>query len=528
MSDTIIREIPGTPSPTEPIVPMPGDADSFVREVPAGTPPPLGAPPRPGPQLSTLDQWRPPESGWSLGVSPESDKTQSVYDTAIALSEGLGVPVWQAFSQAQALVESPVEQHRDWATAIRDKTTAERLGVRITELANLAMDVDDPDIRSVYMKQIAAMQAALPNTQYLEKAGFVERVVVGTIGIAEQMRESMLGGESQRQAQDAVFGKNLSIWQRLGKLFKAANFLAAAGRGEAGGAYLDQVQNNIPHEIAKPLAKAVGNLNNLIEIVGESAFMALMGPFGSVAKRALPQIIKRLGWDGPLVQLGLRMAAKVAGGFTVQMGQELTQETVTWLAGEMAKDTLEFQKNGGQPASAWKGFQIDEASAAFKDVAARWGAVLTEAGPGMLGLSFIPGVVAGVRGIPGAAAEVKAAETKTTGAAKPAEPTPAHDLRAAIEAAPTPGARGEASKVAETAKVAEIATAAPETLGAVVRDAVEFVETREAAEAEVNRETPTPVEAAPVSPEAAPATTEGTVTAPEAAGGAGAGPTVAP
>src|SRR3990167_4750560 len=48
----------------------------------------------------------------AINLAPEPDKLRSVYDTAIALSEGLGVPVWQAFSQAQALQESPNETHR--------------------------------------------------------------------------------------------------------------------------------------------------------------------------------------------------------------------------------------------------------------------------------------------------------------------------------------------------------------------------------------------------------------------------------
>jgi hypothetical protein len=379
---------------------------------------------------------------------------QSTYDTAIALSEGLGVPVWQAMSQAQAMSNSSDPKLKGYGVAISDEWKTVMLQNRIGELGSKARSTADPDERAKLREEARELEAQIPSGDQ-SRRNVLGRIGLGAVNLAGQQVAtvgSQLAAPGRNpnlinQIGDTIyeFTKNALTFQfrkQAQLLTKTATQATGIGRQEGGSAYWKMIDAGVPHELAGPYSDTAGAINSGIELLSDATLVKLLGPFKGKAKSVLKVLGERLGWDGALTQLAVRAAAKVIGGGGQELGEELTQETTTFLAEKAARIQAESE-----------GYSVEQE----QDLASRYKQVFQQ-WPTFLAAGILPGLTEGIRGI----GESKTT-AKTSGAAPAAVVTPPSAIRDAVEQAIDPTAPPEA-RTAATATVESAFTEAKATM----------------------------------------------------------------
>src|SRR3990167_2250189 len=304
---------------------------------------------------------------WAISLAPEPDKLRSVYDTAIALSEGLGVPVWQAFSQAQALADGGPEPKR-LGEAIKDEWDSAFVGQKRGDLGTQAKEAfraGRMDDYADFLYQSKQLKMPPPDT---ERRNFLERMLLGGANIAGQQvaglvstGQQVAGGSVQRRLEDVgQFAKNALTFHLRDQARLVAGLPAKVaettgiGRGEGGNSFLDMVGGGVPPEIAAPLSDTVATLNTGIELLSDATMLKLFGPLKGRVAGVLKSLGQKLGWDGTMVQLGLRIATKWVAGAATNLGEEVTQGTITFLAEKAAEVDAEAGGRDVADVATWK------------------------------------------------------------------------------------------------------------------------------------------------------------------------------
>lgn len=289
----------------------------------------------------------------AIQSSPDPETARKVYELSVVLHQDQGIPYGMAFAAARSIVNSPDPKTKTYGQAIVDEVKRTLYSTREADLWILHKNArGNPEEQAKVLQQIKYLRDKMPSDD-TDKRGILQRIGLGFIyggaqqvSLAESNMQKNVWEELGSLAKDFWINGLQMRWRKQVSTLKSIGAEATGmGRMEGGNAYGRMIEAGVDENVAASLSDNVAILNGSIEMLSDAITANLiLRPLGAgfkgIAKEefkvVMQRFAQRLGWDGAITELGLRLTAKIAAGTATNLGEELTQDTVTFYAEKIA------------------------------------------------------------------------------------------------------------------------------------------------------------------------------------------------